>query len=129
MPKRPPLRDLLPSELFEPGELERLREELSANPYDRPILANERIERLTTVVIEQSNMIDDPLDAVTPIPFGHLNSVWVQRKDQQTLGREFWSFRSERVGKKRQWKSFSGYALFDAEAYIGHMVTDFKLVD
>lgn len=122
-PMRLPLQSLLSQ-----GDTEqRLENDLSVSPHKRIILAKERLKRMSIADIERANMIDDPLGAVPAVPFGHLNPAWLHLKNQQKSGGEFWGFRCERVGLEKQFTAFSGYALFDGDTYVGHLVIDYEL--
>ena len=103
--------------------------DLFISPHERIILAKERVTRFSAAAIEKANMIDDPQNAVPALPFGHLNPVWMHLKVQQTPGSKFWGFRSERVGNRKEFTAFEGYALFDGETYVDHIVTDYELVE
>lgn len=117
----------LQAQLSEDGTEQRLENDLFVSPHQRIILAKERLTRMSIADIERANMIDDPLGAVPAVPFGHLNPAWKYLKDQQKSGEEFWGFRCERVGLEKQFTAFSGYALFDGETYVGHVVIDYEL--
>jgi len=107
------------------GAMTKVSDDFFTSPHDRVILAKERIKRLNTDEIENGHLIDDPLGAVPALPFGHLNPVWRHLQTQLTSGRELWRFRSERVGRLKEFQAFEGYAVFDGGTYIDHMVTDF----
>lgn len=67
---------------------------------------------LTTVEeVEAWERIVDPLGAVPPLPFGHLNSVWGSLKAAMQPGDELWSFASTRDETKHIWAGVRGYAI------------------
>lgn len=113
--------------LSQDGTEQRLENDLFVSPHQRIIFAKERLKRMNIADIERANLIDDPLGAVPAVPFGHLNPAWQYVKDQQKSGGEFWGFRCERVGLEKQFTAFSGYALFDGDTYVGHLVIDYEL--
>lgn len=50
------------------------------------------VEHLTVAQIEAREVVADPLGAVPALPFGHLNSVWVEFVSGARPGDEVWSF-------------------------------------
>lgn len=67
---------------------------------------------LTTVEeVEAWERIVDPLGAVPPLPFGHLNSVWGSLKAAMQPRDELWSFDSTRDETKNIWAGVRGYAI------------------
>jgi hypothetical protein len=67
---------------------------------------------LTTVgEVEAWERIVDPLGAVPPLPFGHLNKVWHSFKAAMQPGDELWSFASTRYETKHIWAGVRGYAI------------------
>lgn len=65
----------------------------------------------TVEEVEAWERIDDPLGAVPPVPFGHLNSVWRSLKAAMQPGDELWSFASTRDETKHIWAGVRGYAI------------------
>ena len=97
-------------------------------PHDRIILVTERIERVSVDDAEKRHQISDPLGAVPALPFGHMNSVWLHLRRQLTPQRTLWRFRCTRTGALEDFKdfeAFEGYAVFDRNTYVDHMVTEF----
>ena len=68
------------------------------------------LERLSVGEVEAREMVFDPLHAVPPLPFGHLNRAWQAFLAQRTGNEEIWSFSAL---WKAGWFSQrrSGYAL------------------
>ncbi len=64
------------------------REEFSVKPSDL-------IKKLNIKQIEQKEIINDPLNSVPPLPFGHLNSEWEEFKGKCLSTKEIWSFKAE----------------------------------
>jgi len=58
------------------------------------VLPQHLLERLSVQQTELREQVDDPLHAVPPLPFGHLNAPWRPLMQQQAEGDEFWSFRA-----------------------------------
>lgn len=50
------------------------------------------LERLTVPDIEAREVVEDPLGAVPPRPFGHLNETWVRFAEGVGAEDEIWSF-------------------------------------
>jgi hypothetical protein len=50
------------------------------------------VERLTIEQIEKREMYQDPLQVTPNLPFGHLNTAWVEFKVQLQHSDELWSF-------------------------------------
>ena len=60
--------------------------------------------------VERTNLIQDPMEAVPNIPFGHCNARWVVFKDSLQGNETLWEFestRSELKGVQAMW----GYAV------------------
>ena len=64
------------------------REDFSVKPHDL-------VEKLSVKQIEQKEVINDPLNSVPPLPFGHLNAEWTEFKSKCTPSAEIWSFKAE----------------------------------
>ena len=106
-------------------ELLKEAKELIKTPYERSVLLEERLEEVNADEIEQRHFVQDPLDAVPALPFGHLNRVWLHLRDQLTPERSLWRFRCERVGLHKDYVAYEGYAVFDGNTYVDHMVSGF----
>jgi hypothetical protein len=52
-------------------------------------------ERLTLEQIEQREIVEDPLHAVPPLPFGHLHGAWRDFLTRRPEGSELWSFSAQ----------------------------------
>jgi hypothetical protein len=106
-------------------DMEKMADNLFTKPHDRVILAAERTTCVCGDEIESVNQISDPAGAMPALPFGHLNGAWLHLKKQLSPGRDLWQFSSERVGALKEFKAFEGYAVFDGDTYVDHMVTGF----
>lgn len=71
------------------------------------------LERLTQVEVESRERIQDPLNAVPNLPFGHLYQAWCKFLEKKSLDSEIWSFEAE-------WKNDFG----DKELRIGYALVD-----
>lgn len=105
-------------------QLQAAREQFKT-PNERSVLLEERLEKVNADEVEQGHFVHDPLDAVPALRFGHLNRVWLHLKDQLTPERSLWRFRCERVGLHKDYVAYEGYAVFDGDTYVDHMVTDY----
>jgi hypothetical protein len=103
-----------------------MRDSPSSDPEPEPefaVLPQHLLERLSVQKIELREQVDDPLHAVPPLPFGHLNAPWRQLLEQQAEGDEFWSFQapwSLPWGAREQRR---GYALVRAGVVVAWMLT------
>lgn len=68
------------------------------------------IEKLSLQEIEAAETVGDPMMAVPLLPFGHLNSAWVEYASSLVEGCELWSFSAE-------WETRYG----DKEAIFGYV--------
>ena len=68
------------------------------------------IKQVSIVEVEDANFIIDPLEAVPPIPFGHLNERWVDLRDGMQEGETLWEFESADASGDAS-KRISGYAV------------------
>ncbi len=79
------------------------------------------LAKRTIQQIESDEVIEDPLDAVPALPFGHLNKCWKNLLAQMMDGDEIWSFRSKWDGNWGRTELRSGYVLVregSPEAFI-----------
>jgi RNA polymerase-binding transcription factor DksA len=70
----------------------------------------ELTRQVTIEEVERTNLIQDPMEAVPNIPFGHCNARWVVFKDSLQDNETLWEFestRSELKGVQAMW----GYAV------------------
>jgi hypothetical protein len=56
------------------------------------------LENMSIEEIEQKEIIHDPLNSVSSLPFGHLNAEWAEFKNKCITPAEIWSFKSEYEG-------------------------------
>ena len=88
---------------------------LNPNPEDLEELAFalndfELTRQVSIEEVERTNLIQDPMEAVPNIPFGHCNARWVVFKDSLQGNETLWEFestRSELKGAQAMW----GYAV------------------
>ena len=77
--------------------------------------------------VERTNLIQDPMEAVPNIPFGHCNARWVVFKDSLQDNETLWEFestRSELKGVQAMW----GYAVKRRDGRVDRfMTTGWKL--
>ncbi len=68
------------------------------------------VRQVTIEEVERTNLIQDPMEAVPNIPFGHCNARWVVFKDSLQENETLWEFESTRFelkGVQAMW----GYAV------------------
>ena len=103
----------------------------SPNPEDLEELAFalnefELTRQVTIEEVERTNLIQDPMEAVPNIPFGHCNERWVVFKDSLQDNETLWEFestRSELKGVQAMW----GYAVKRDGRVDRFMTTGWKL--
>ena len=104
----------------------------SPNPEDLEELAFalndfELTRQVSIEEVERTNLIQDPMEAVPNIPFGHCNARWVVFKDSLQDNETLWEFestRSELKGVQAMW----GYAVKRRDGRVDRfMTTGWKL--
>ena len=86
----------------------------------------ELARQVTIEEVERTNLIQDPMEAVLNIPFGHCNARWVVFKDSLQDNETLWEFestRSELKGVQAMW----GYAVKRDGRVDRFMTTGWKL--
>lgn len=82
-------------------QIEDWREKSHRVPYkfDEPfkLKASDLIAQTNIEVVEQGAFVKDPLGAVPPLPFGHLNAAWKKFLQARPEGAELWTFESEEL--------------------------------
>ncbi|MEI8267621.1 MAG: hypothetical protein WCI59_17975 [Betaproteobacteria bacterium] len=81
------------------------------------------LERLTVDEIEAREMVQDPLNAVPKLAFGHLNAAWSQLKSAMQPGDELWSFSATWPGSFGLPELRKGYVLWRRRKPVGHVLT------
>ena len=84
--------------------------------------------RLTLEEIEAQEMVDDPLDAVPNVPFGHLNAAWRTFLESQANSDELWSFTAPWRTWLLQPELRAGYALVRNGIPVTHFLTVCKIL-
>ncbi len=67
-------------------------------PYKREefsVKQSDLLDKFFVGEIENKEVINDPLNSVPPLPFGHLNSEWEEFKGKCLSTKEIWSFKAE----------------------------------
>lgn len=106
------------TELLNERRLAREREEAIFKVKPQHLLA-----RLTVDEIEAREVVHDPLNAVSKVPFGHLNAVWAQVKEGMQAGDELWSFTATWPGKFGSPELRKGYVVWRQGKPVGHVLT------
>lgn len=87
------------------------------------------LERLAVDEIEAREMVQDPLNAVPKLAFGHLNGVWSQLKSAMQSGDELWSFTATWPGGFGLPELRKGYVLWRRRKPVGHVLTMCKALE
>lgn len=91
------------------------REKSRRVPYkfDEPfkLKASDLIAQTNIQAVEQGAFVKDPLGAVPPLPFGHLNAAWNKFLQARPEGAELWTFESEEL-------VYGGYSLQLQAGYV-----------
>jgi hypothetical protein len=87
------------------------------------------LERLTVAQIEAREMVEDPLQAVPSLPFGHLNAVWCDLVAGLAQGDECWSFSLHWDGDWRGPELRAGYVVWRRRKPVGHILTMIKRLE
>ena len=87
------------------------------------------LERLTVDEIEARELVQDPLNAVPKVPFGHLNAVWTQVRSAMQPGDELWSFTATWPGEYGSPELRKGYVLWRRGKPVGHVLTMCKALE
>lgn len=93
-------------------------------------VTREHLLRETTVAeIENEEMVSDPLGAVPPLPFGHLNAAWSRFKSVLAPGDVIWRFSArwdEGWGKS---EVREGYVIVRSDGVGPYFVAERRIVD
>ena len=93
-------------------------------------VTREHLLRETTVEeIEKEEIVSDPLGAVPPLPFGHLNAAWLRFKSRLAPGDVVWRLSAH---GKEGWGApqvREGYAIVRTDSVGAHFETARRIVD
>lgn len=93
-------------------------------------VTREHLLRETTVEeIEKEEIVSDPLGAVPPLPFGHLNAMWSRFKSRLAPGDAVWRFSAH---WKEGWGApqvREGYVIVRSNDVGAHFETARRIVD
>jgi hypothetical protein len=87
------------------------------------------LERLTVAQIEAREMVEDPLQAVPALPFGHLNSTWCDLVAGLAPRDECWTFSAQWNGDWRGPELRTGYVIWRSRRPVGHILTMIKRLE
>ena len=90
---------------------------------------NELVQRLSIEEIEATNFIEDPMEAVPRVPFGHLNFAWETFKKKMLDTDELWLFRTKRLSDDQAVEAVIGYAIVREGVPVERFVTSDELVE
>ena len=89
----------------------------------------ELVQRLSIEEIEATNFIEDPMEAVPRVPFGHLNFAWEDFKKKMLDTDEIWSFRTKRLSDDPAVEAVVGYAIVREGMPVERFVTGDELIE
>jgi hypothetical protein len=87
------------------------------------------LERLTVAQIEAREMVEDPLQAVPALPFGHLNEVWRGLTDGLAPGDACWSFSAQWQDDRGRPELRTGYVVWRRRKPVGYILTMVKSLE
>lgn len=82
--------------------------------------------RMTVREIEQRETVQDPLNAVPNLPFGHLNPAWEKLKSGMGPDDEIWTYSAQWKDGWRDPETREGYAIVRAGEVKGFWVASIK---
>lgn len=97
-------------------------------PTEFSVSHKDLLQTFTVGQIEDRELIQDPLGAVPPIAFGHLNKAWQRFAGHAPSSDTLWSFRAPwgRYGTMSEWRS--GYARVRNNEIVGWFTKSIKPV-
>ena len=112
-----------------PPEREKWIREIIEEKMRFQLQTNELVKRLSIEEIEATNFIEDPMEAVPRVPFGHLNFAWEAFKKKMLDTDELWSFRTKRLSDDPAVEAVIGYAIVREGVPVERFVTSDELVE
>lgn len=112
-----------------PPEQEKWVREIIEEKMRFQLQTNELVKRLSIEEIEVTNFIEDPMEAVPRVPFGHLNFAWEEFKKKMLDTDETWSFRTKRLSDDPAVEAVIGYAIVREGVPVERFVTSDELVE
>jgi hypothetical protein len=97
--------------VFLKGLFPRRKDPLAAKNHEFAVEPPHLQELLSIEVIEQREMVTDPLRAVPALPFGHLHGAWRDFLERQPEGSELWSFSAQWGTKLGKCELRKGYVV------------------
>jgi hypothetical protein len=82
------------------------------------------LEQIAIPDIEGDEMVSDPLGAVPPTPFGHMNWKWAEFRDALPPGAALWRFSYQRLGQ-----IYGGYASVARDRIDRFVLTSIREID
>lgn len=87
------------------------------------------LELLTVPDIEAREVVEDPLGAVPPRPFGHLNETWVRFAEGVGAEDEIWSFKAPWQGRWKGKEIRAGYVVVQGGTPASYFLTMRKKIN
>ena len=86
-------------------------------------------QRCSVEEVESREIVQDPLNAVPPVAFGHLNPMWARLKAQMQAGDELWTFKSRWQDDLGRQDQRTGYVLWRECQPAAHMLTGLEQLE
>lgn len=83
-------------------------------------------ERLSVAEIERREIVQDPLQAVPGLPFGHLHAIWCDLKSIMQPGDDLWSFSTRWEDDWGRPQVREGYVVWRNGRAVAHMLSIFR---
>jgi hypothetical protein len=90
------------------------------------VIKSNLIDRFELSEIEKKSIVEDPLKAVPPLPFGHLNHKWESFKSYLMSGDEVWSFSSIYNYRLSSKEKRSGFAILREHTVVAYFLTNIE---
>ena len=87
------------------------------------------LQRCSVEEVESREIVQDPLNAVPPVAFGHLNPMWARLKAQMQAGDELWTFKSRWQDNLGRQTLRTGYVIWRECQPAAHMLTGLAHLD
>ena len=100
---------------------------LSGDEPEFSVRKEDLIEKLSRELVEEREVVRDPLGAVPALPFGHLNAAWTNFIEKIEPDCELWLFRRHWVTQYRN-NVFEGYVTLQTDKIGPHFVSGERLL-
>jgi len=87
------------------------------------------IEKYNLQELECREIMEDPMQAVPEIPFGHLNSAWIAFKENIQTNDELWFFKAEESKSDLKALVREGYVIKRRGKFVDNFVTRVESIE